>query len=205
MSYGTNAPSGFKAYGTSSSSLLNGSLSNYSILSGYNTAIYSGDPVAPLNTGGIGIGVAGAGIQGIFQGVTWVDVNNLTQWSPYWPAGTVTFGANPNQIPAQAFVIDDPAIEFSIQSGSVAAAHVASVTQTDINLNANFVVQAGSVRGGVSATYLDMDSAAVTATLSCKILRLEPDVRNAYGVLYNNAIVVINNHVLKGGTGTLGL
>lgn len=205
MSYGTNAPSGFRVYGTSSSSLLNGSLSNYSILSGYNTAIFSGDPVAPLNTGGIGIGVAGAGVQGVFQGVTWVDVNNLTQWSPYWPAGTVTFGTNPNEIPAQALVVDDPAIEFSIQSGSSAGAHVASVTQTDINLNADFVIQAGSTRGGVSATYLDMDTAAVGATLSCKILRLEPDVRNRYGLLYNNAIVVFNNHKLKGGTGTAGI
>lgn len=201
MSYGINAPFGFRVYGTSSSSLLNGALSNYSILSAYNSAIFSGDPVAPLATGGIGIGIAGAGIQGVFQGVTWVDVNNLTQWSPYWPAGTVTFGA----APAQAFVVDDPAVEFSIQVGSSGAAQPATVALGDINLNADFVIQAGNTRGGVSATYLDMDTKAATATLTCKILRLEPDIRNAYGILYNNAIVVINNHKLKGGTGTVGI
>lgn len=208
MSYGTNAPVGFKAYGTSSSSLLNGALSNYSILSGYATAIYSGDPVAPLATGGIGIGVAGAGVQGIFQGVVYVDASNFTQWSPYWPAATATFGT----APANAFVIDDPAIEFSIQVGtSNAGTHTASAVLTDMNLNADFVIAAGSIRGGVSATFLDLATVAVTATLNCKILRLEPDVRNAYGDIsvgvprYNNVIVTLNNHKLKGGTGTVGI
>jgi hypothetical protein len=196
MSYGTNAPVGFKVYGTSSSSTLNGALSNYSILSSYATAIYSGDPVAPLATGGIGIGVAGAAVQGVFQGVVYVDTNNVTQWAAYWPAATVTS----NAAPANAFVVDDPNVEFSIQVGSSAAGHVASVTQADLNLNANFVIAAGSARGGVSATYLDMDTVNTTVTLNCKILRLEADPRNYFGYLYNNAIVTLNNHVLKPGT-----
>lgn len=197
MSYGTNAPFGFRVYGTSSSSTLNGALSNYSILSTYATAIYSGDPVAPLNTGGIGIGVAGAAVQGIFLGVIYVDLTNTTQWSPYWPAATATF----NSTPASAFVVDDPNVEFTVQVGtSNAGTHTAAAVLTDMNYNANFVIAAGSIHGGNSASYLDLATRDVTAALNCKILRLEPDVRNAYAVLYNNVIVTLNNHVLKAGT-----
>jgi len=203
MSYGTNAPFGFKVYGTSSSSLLNGSLANYSILSAYGTAIYSGDPVSPLNTGGIGIGVPGGAVQGIFMGVVYVDVNNITQWSPYWPAATATFNATP----AGAFVVDDPSIQFTVQVGTTnAVAHSASAVLTDMNLNADFVIGVGSIRGGVSASYLDLSTVAAPAALNCKILRLEADPRNAYGDIspgvprYNNVIVTLNNHVLKSGT-----
>jgi hypothetical protein len=190
MSYGTNAPQGFRVYVTSSSSTLNGALSNYSILDNYATSIFSGDPVALLATGGIGIGVAGAAVIGIFQGVIYTDLNNVTQWSPYWSANTRTFQGRP----ASAFVVDDPNVEFSIQSST-------TVNLADLNANANFAIGAGNTRGGLSTTYLDMATLATgNAALNCKLLRLEDDPRNGYGVAFNNVIVTLNNHSLKPGT-----
>lgn len=190
MAYGTDAPQGFRVYVTSSSSTLNGALSNYSILSGYNAAIFSGDPVKTLATGGIGIGIAGSAVRGIFQGCIYVDGKNVTQWSPYWPAGTVTFQTRP----AQAFVIDDPNIEFSIQTST-------TCDLADINANANFAIGAGNTSYGLSTTVLDMATLATgDAALNCKLIRLEDDPRNAYGVDFNNVIVTLNNHELKPGT-----
>lgn len=204
MSYGANAPQGFRTYITSSGSPLNGALSTYPILSAYGTGIFTGDPVAPLANGTIGIGVAGAGVYGIFQGVTYYDANNVLNFAPYWAAGTALFGGA--AATASALVIDDPAVEFSIQvDTSNAGVHLASLAQTDLNDNANFVIAAGSTRNGLSATYLDAATIAHTATLNCKLLRLESDPRNRFGILYPNVIVTLNNHILKGGTGTLGV
>jgi len=193
MSYGTDAPQGFRVYVTASSSCLNGALSNYSIIDNYATSIFSGDPVAVLGTGGIGIGVAGAAVRGVFMGVIYTDLNNFTQWSPWWPANTRTFAGRS----AKAFVIDDPNIEFSIQTST-------TCNEADLNNNANFVIGAGNTRNGISTTALNMGSLGNTATLNCKLIRLEDDPRNAFGVAFNNVIVTLNNHDLKS-TGTAGV
>jgi len=202
MAYGsgTNAPQGFKP-----SSYLGGTwsgqLSNYSILSTYATAIYSGDPTITLASGGIGIGVAGSGVLGIFQGVKWTDSTGNAQFAPYWTASTVTFGSEP----ATALIVDDLKVEFDIQCGtSNSGTHTASVVQTDINRNANFVIAAGSTVTGQTGTYLDLATLDTTATLNAKLLRLTPVPGNDFGVLYNNVTVLLNNAQLAGGTGTAG-
>jgi len=202
MSYGTNAPQGLQPSSYLGGTTWSGQLSNYSILSSYATAIYSGDPVTAVNTGGIGIGVAGSGIYGVFQGVQYATSAGVMTYSPYWPASTVTFGT----LPAVALIIDDPNVEFNIQAGtSDANVHTATVGQTDINLNANFAIAAGSTVTGQTGTYLNMASVDTTATLNLKILRLTPVPGNVLDLLYNNAIVSINNHLHKGGTGTAGV
>jgi hypothetical protein len=73
----------------------------------------------------------------------------------------------------------------------------------------------GNIPGGQSAFYLDVSTIADTATLPLKILDLESSViptqafYSANGVIltgvFNNVLVLINNHYYKGGTGTLGV
>lgn len=202
MSYGTNAPQGFQPNYSLTGATWQQQTSQYDILSTYGTSIYTGDPVVTLASGGIGIGVAGAGILGVFQGCIFQASNGTQTYLPYWVGGTVTFGSQN----AQALVMDDPNVEFNIQAGtSNSGTHTATVLQTDIGLNANFVIAAGSTASGISATFLDMATVSnITTTLSCKILRLAAIPGNVYGLLFNNAIVLFNNHQLKGGTGTVG-
>ena len=80
---------------------------------------------------------------------------------------------------------------------------------------------AGSVLTGQSGYYLDATTIATgNPTYSCKIIDLEPNV-NPNQVFYvagqvgppfiptigvfNNALVIFNNHIYKGGTGTAGV
>lgn len=208
MSYGINAPQGFVETIPLTGATWNTATSVYPIKSGYATSIYTGDPVTASQPGGngdgtIAIGVAGSGVYGVFKGVIYTDANNIKQILPYWPGGTATLGtAN-----AEAFVIDDPNVEFDIQATARA------IVETDIGKNANFVIAAGSTRSGITGTSLAANTAALTATLSCKILRLTPVVsvgstsgfpNNTFGTPFNNVIVTFNNHLLKGGTGTAG-
>ena len=218
MAYGVDAPFGLRPSVMNTGAPWNGQTSTYLITSGYATSLFIGDPVAPQADGSIGIGVAGTAIIGVFMGCQYVDSTGNYQFSPYWPANTVTQGT----IPATAFVVDDPTVLFDVQVDTTnAGTHVASVSQTDLNLNANFVVGTGSTISGQSGTYLDAATIATTATLSLKILRVTPAFTNqagtltsaaAYtggqnilGLLYNNVLVQINNDNLKGGTGTLGV
>lgn len=196
MSYGTNAPQGFQPSVTYTGATWSGQQSNYLITSGYSTSIFTGDPVAPLADGTIGIGVAGSAVLGVFQGCTYPDSNGIYQFFPYWLANAVVFGTPAG--PANAFVLDDPAIEFNIQTST-------SLVLVDVWQNANFAIAAGSTRTGQSGTYLDMATKNTTATLNCKIIGLTPVVGNTFGLAFNNALVTLNNHVLKGGTGTSGV
>lgn len=219
MAYGVNAPFGLKPSVMNTGAPWNGQTNTYLIASGYATSLFTGDPVKQLNNGTIGIGVAGTGIIGVFMGCQYVDSNGNYQFSPYWPASTTTR----NSVAATAFVVDDPTVLFDIQvTTSDANVHVASVSQADLNKNANFVFGvAGSTRSGQSGASLDAATIATTVDLSLKILRVTPAFTNqagtltsgnAYtggqnilGLLYNNVLVQINNDVLKGGTGTLGV
>ena len=73
--------------------------------------------------------------------------------------------------------------------------------------NINFVVT--DATSGYSNCELDESSATTNAALPFKILRLSPEysgasgAANAYGE-FNRFIVKINNHMLQGGTGTVG-
>lgn len=222
MAYGVDAPFGLRPSVMNTGAPWNGQTNTYLITSGYNTSLFIGDPVAPQADGSIGRGVTSTGIIGVFMGCQYVDANGNYQFSPYWPANTVT----QNTIPATAFVVDDPSVLFDIQvTTSNAGTHVASVSQADLNANASFVFgTAGSTVSGQSGASLDAATIAVgggSGTLSLKILRVTPAFTNqagtltsaaAYtggqnilGLLYNNVLVQINNDNLKGGTGTVGV
>jgi hypothetical protein len=208
----------------------NSSNVNYTIVSGYATSIFSGDPVARVTGTGVantGITTTGANIAratagtgnavcGVFQGVTFTDSLGNSQYLPYWPASTVTL-ANTS---ASAHVIDDPFAEFNIQvDTSNAVTHTATVNFADLGKNANFLLGTGNTRTGISGAYIDMATIGTGATIQCNLLRLTggfgstvvgaagtaTSQQNAFGTLYNNVVVTFNNHSQKGGTGTAGV
>jgi hypothetical protein len=215
MAYGTNAPFGLRPRYMLSGATWNDQTSEYTIISGYGTSLFTGDPVQFLNTGGIGIAVGGvAGAQsttlGVFMGCTYT-LNNTYVFSPYWPGGTVPDNAGN----AVAYIADDPNIVYDIQCSSIVNANTANpnIAVADIGLNSNFAVggtgnpAAGSTLSGQSAYYLSFEglTPGTSATLNLKLLRFTPDPRNLPAQNFNNALVIINNHQLKGGTGTAGV
>lgn len=75
---------------------------------------------------------------------------------------------------------------------------------TDMNLNYNILATAGSSTYKISRQEVDSSTQATDSNLPLKVLRLNARPDNALGA---NAVVVflINNHQLKGSTGTLGV
>ncbi len=123
MAYGVNAPFGLQPRIHKNGSIWNGQLTSYPIKSGYNTNIFSGDPVYfDQANGTIVLATAGIGnpIAGVFMGVKYSTLagagtgQGTASFSPYWPANTPTLnGAN-----AEALVCDDPTVLYDIQSDS---------------------------------------------------------------------------------------
>lgn len=201
MSYGTNAPQGLQPRFYLSGANWNGALSEYQIVSGYATNLFSGDPVYcgnGANDGAIVIATAGDGnpLLGVFMGCKYINSAGVQVYSPYWPASTATQGA----VNATAFVVDDPNVIFDIQT----AATPVGIAQSNIFSNGNLSAGAGSTITGQSAWVLNA-TLNTTATFQVKLLRLTPVPTNVASAAYNNVCVLINNHFFKGGTGTLGV
>lgn len=94
-------------------------------------------------------------------------------------------------------VIDDPDAVFAVQAnGSVVAA--------DLLQNADLVANAGDALLLRSTQELNTGSLGTGATLQLKILNKTTDVENEFGS-FVKLVVKINNHVMKGGTGTAGI
>jgi hypothetical protein len=194
MAYGTNAPFGLQPRYMSTGATWNGQTNDYLIASGYATGIFTGDPVTLLADGTIGIGVAGSGIIGIFTGCKYVDSSGNYVFSPRWIASTAT----QNTLPAIALVADDPGLICDVQADG-------ALITGQLNQNANFAIGAGSTVSGQSGAYLATASLNTTNTLNLKILKFTPRPGNVSGLTYNNVLVAINNHLLKGGPGTDGV
>ncbi len=209
MSYGTNAPQGLQPYCCTTGATWNQATSEYLIAPGYATAIFSGDPVAPADNGTIVLADPENGpFLGVFWGCEYIDAaTKLTVNSKYWPASQqVMDGTQP-----VAYIIDEINLLFNVQvannAGGVAPAQ--ALILSDLNVNAGLNAGAGgNTMSGLSGMYLDKDSFdAPAATLPLKIMKLTPIVAspaNAFGMNFNNALVLINNAILKGGDGTAG-
>jgi hypothetical protein len=117
-------------------------------------------------------------------------------------AGNALLGAAIGQASAgqSVLIADHPDQEFYIQaSGSVPGA------QSDMLLNYNILPGSPNTTYNISGAQLDSTSQATTATLPLKALRVDNRVNNTLGSANVKVIVAINNHVLKGGTGTAGV
>ena len=204
MANGTAAPTGLRPSRHIDGLPWNGGFGSYLIASGYATSLFQGDPVTLLNDGTIGIGVAGSPIIGVFWGV-----KSVTSAGAAFPGGLGGFGPPmwtasttlQTGSTAVAQIVDDPTVIFQIETNTSAG-----MTQTGLNLNYNFVSGTGNSQNGQSGYALNLSSGATTVDLNLKALRLaQYPANNGFGVGYNVVEVVINNHILKGGSGTSGI
>lgn len=209
MSYGYDAPQGLQPYCTTTGATWNQATSQYLIAGGYATAIFSGDPVVQLGDGTIGLANPVTGpYLGVFWGCEYVDAaTKLIVNSKYWPAAqAVMTGTQP-----VAFIVDEINLLFNVQVKNSAggAAPAQGIILTDLNFNASLNAGAGgNTMTGLSGMYLNKSTfAQPAATLPLKVMKLTPVISspsNAFGINFNNALVLINNAELKGGTGTAG-
>jgi len=196
-------PSGLKPVGYLNGAPWNGQARLYYIPSTNTSAYHVGDPVTLGGTGdanglaSVSIGVAGSAIIGAIVGVAVAPASNSLQ-------GT-TLDLTARSIPATkakdyyVMVADDPNIIFEIQEGNTVA-----LAATDIGLNCNFLIAAGSTVTSDSGTTTAVAAPAATATLNLKLLGLAQRQDNAFGQ-YAKWLVKINNHVYGAGTGTAGI
>lgn len=198
MAYGTNAPNGLRPKRKLDGSAWTGQTNRYPVASGYGTSLFKGDPVTVLADGTLGIATAGSSAIGVFWGVQWTAPNGFFNNDPFWTASTATRGA----VNAEAFVIDDPNVVFTIQESNGSGAAGTPLTAADVGLNANFAVGTGNTTTGDSGATINNTTEAVTDTLNLKILGLDPEPGNAVGA-FANWLVTINNHRYRGGVAGL--
>lgn len=100
----------------------------------------------------------------------------------------------------KVLVANHPDQKFEVQSDDASE----PAAQTAIGLNFDIVVGSASTLYKRSAMALDGSTGATLATLPLRLLRIGREPDNAFGG-YAKCVVVINNHQLKGGTGTIGV
>lgn len=185
----TNAPFGFKPWkGTGSAPTFE--LSVRKIKSDNTTKIYRGDAVIPLTTGYIGQATASTvRMEGIFWGCKYLSTSQKRiVWSAYWPGADAAADA-------EAYIIDDPNMQFEVQSSDQNAA--LPVAFANIGEYINISVGTGSTLTGLSGMTVDVNTLATTATLPFRIVSLIQDPPGANGTditsEYNRVIVAFNN------------
>lgn len=200
MTYGVNAPLGFEPIGTITGSPWNGATRSFTIANAYATSIFSGDPIAMITDGTIGIATSASAtnpILGVFQGCQYVNAQGVIVNANYWPAAT---NIMPGTV-VEAFCIIDPNMLYSIQTSSATGAIL-----TNNFANCPFIAGTGNTQTGQSGYALNVTPTA-SAGADCKILG-SPNTpstssfvaTNTWGIGYNNVIVMINNHALRPGT-----
>ena len=85
-----DAAFGLRTVGKLGSSPQNGGTTGYKLLTGTTGAIFSGDPVKMVSTGGIAVAAAGDTLLGVFRGVQYTDSSGEVIFS----APEVTFLTN---------------------------------------------------------------------------------------------------------------
>jgi outer membrane protein assembly factor BamB len=176
-----NSPSGLVPTRMIGGAPYTGGQSRYRVASA--TVLYQGDLCFQETAGTIGRHEAASTVPiiGVFNGCTYTDAAGELQWSNYKPAGFV----------AEANVIDDPSVVFSVQ---------ADAAFPDTELFGNFDIVDGSPIGndktGTSNMSLAVSTGATTATLPLKALDISGDPDNSdQAAAYANILVVIQNHV----------
>jgi len=185
----TDAAFGLKPMRHRDGSPYNGASKRYYVGTGDANNIFIGDVVKLSGSGstegipGIVQHTAGAGSSagdgpvGVVVGFENLTSGNLSR--TYRPASTAMY----------VLVADGPNLMFAVQEDSVGGA----LAVTDIGLNADIIIGTGNTLTGTSAFELDSSSAAVTATLDCRIHEVLQRPDNEVGA---NAIwlVSLNNH-----------
>lgn len=167
----------------------------YTIASGYNTNIFTGDPVLQTTDGSIIIAVGTAGsasqnIVGVFAGCKYTAADGSQKYSKYWPASTVATNI-------EAYVIDDPNVIFLIQTDATGA------TDADRGQLVDVRIGSGNTLTGKSTTYLDTTTGGATTGKALRILRLVNDSVNASGA-YTTVEVLFEAQAIKGVVSAVG-
>jgi hypothetical protein len=185
----TNADNAFglKAIGKVGQNRDNQGLSEYDIAAS-SAAIYQNDPIMMAATGKIIVGTAAAVLLGSLNGVFYTDASTS---KPTWANH---LNASNTATDIVGFVSDDPYERFEIQSD-------AALTVAEVGMNADIVYAAGSTPNYISKVELD-HSDLKTATAQLRVIGISKDPQNnAAGVANVNAVVIINEHFLKGTVG----
>lgn len=187
-----NKPFGFRPVGKTGSNYDNQGLTQYKISNAYGTALFQGDAVT-LSGGYLAIATAGNAVVGVFQGCYYIDpTTQKPTWKNYYPGSIAQDGI-------VALVNDDPNAQFVVQCSGIAAA-------TCVGRNADLVTStAGNTSTGQSGQQVGVPATG-NATYPWKVVGVYADVDdNDVAAAYANLIVIPNNHLYKGGTGTAGV
>lgn len=173
-----SAPFGLKP-ALSPSGILRPGPSQYSILTGYATAILQNQPVKIGTNGTIEAAAIGDRFIGTFQGVEYTDTTGRRRVSNQWVASTAA-------TEIVAWVTEDPSIVYQIQAN-------ATLAVANIGEQYNFTtVSAGSTVTGLSQCMLDVSSTAANAQM--RLIGLVPGPDNAFGDAFPIALVQISEH-----------
>jgi len=178
---------GLRAIGKVGQNRDNQGLSEYDIAASA-TAIYQNDPVEMAATGTITVAAATDTLLGSLNGVFYTDASTS---KPTWANH---LNASNTATDIVGFVHDDPYERFEIQSD-------AALTAAEVGMNADIVYAAGSTPNYISKVELD-HSDLKTATAQLRVIGISKDPKNnEAGAVDVNAVVIINEHFLKGTVG----
>jgi len=182
-----DAAFGLKAIGKVGQNRDNQGLSEYDIAASA-AAIYQNDPVEMAATGTITVAAATDTLLGSLNGVFYTDASTS---KPTWANH---LNASNTATDIVGFVSDDPYERFEIQSD-------AALTAAEVGMNADIVYAAGSTPNYISKVELD-HSDLKTATAQLRVIGISKDPQNdEAGAADVNAVVIINEHFLKGTVG----
>jgi len=182
-----DAAFGLKAIGKVGQNRDNQGLSEYDIAASA-SAIYQNDPVEMAATGTITVAAATDTLLGSLNGVFFTDATTSK------PTYANHLNASNAATDIVGFVSDDPYERFEIQSDG-------ALTAAEVGMNADIVYAAGASPNYVSKVELD-HSDLKTATAQLRVIGISKDPdNNEAGAADTNAVVIINEHFLKGTVG----
>jgi hypothetical protein len=150
------------------------------IASGYNTDIYTGQPVKIGTNGTIEVAAAGERLIGAFAGCQYLPSGaQRPVVSPSWPANT-----SATQI--VCYYTSDPYLVYEIQADG-------PVSQAEVGQQADFTNVANSNGLGYSTCTMDAATSAVTAA-QLRVVGIATDINNAPGDAYTVVQVQIAQH-----------
>lgn len=189
MPQGVSTPFGFRPLRHLAGGTV-GRTKEFTIASGYATAIGQGDFVKLLADGTIAKAAAGDRNLGAFAGVQYTAADGSAIFTNLWPASTVATNI-------RASIIADPMVTYEVQWNKVTAPD-----QTDVGLLADLVVGTPSPIHGGSTAYLN--GTASTAVAGFRIIGLigKPD---NFGIYSTVEVQVVEHEYLPIFTGTPGV
>lgn len=143
----------------SSGGYASGHTRQYKMTNSYDTSVFYGDPVIQVAAGTIERETTTNATTaiGVFLGCSYTDPTlGYKLFSNMWTASTTATDI-------KAYVCDDPNMVFQIQADE-------SMAQTDIGLNASWVLTTGNANIGMSKVVLDGGTPATTNTLPLRVI-----------------------------------